>query len=79
MIISMTEQDHAAENAVAERLNGILKQEFLFGIISINHEELVKIVKESVEIYNEERLHLSINYQIPGEVYAKKTVNYSRT
>lgn len=67
--ISMTEENHVYENAVAERVNGILKTEFSLGerIISFNIAKL--LVAEAIKIYNEERLHTSLNYQTPAERY----------
>lgn len=68
--ISMTEENHVYENAVAERLNGILKTEFSLGekLKSFNIAKL--LVEEAIRIYNEERLHTSLNYQTPEERYA---------
>jgi transposase InsO family protein len=63
--ISMTEENHVYENALAERVNGILKQEFMLGETFKNYETVFKIVKESIKIYNEERPHMSLNYRTP--------------
>lgn len=68
--ISMTEEDHVYENAVAERVNGILKTEFLLGEKLQSFEIAKELVAESIKIYNEERLHLSLNYQTPAYRYA---------
>ncbi len=64
--ISMTEENHVYENAKAERVNGILKSEFLFGERLPSFEVAKNLVKDSIQIYNEERLHLSLNYQTPA-------------
>jgi len=53
------------QNALAERMNGILKQEFLIEKCRC-FAELKKMVKESIEIYNEPRPHLSLNYLTPN-------------
>lgn len=68
--ISMTEVDHAAENALAERVNGILKSEFMLGDKLQSFEVAKELVKDSIKIYNEERLHMSIDYQTPAMRYA---------
>lgn len=68
--ISMTEENHVYENAVAERVNGILKEEYLFGSKYLSFEETKILVDESIKIYNQERLHLSLNYKTPAEVHA---------
>jgi transposase InsO family protein len=70
MRISMTEQNHVYENALAERVNGILKEEFLLGETLQNYEVAQKMVKQAVHIYNYERPHLSINYQKPAQRHA---------
>lgn len=71
--ISMTEENHVYENAMAERVNGILKQEFLLGVKLPSHYMAKRMVKEAVQIYNEERLHMSIGYVTP----AQKHLNFN--
>jgi len=68
--ISMTEEDHVYENALAERVNGILKQEFRLWRKFSSVEDARRAVKEAVEIYNEERLHMSLGYCTPEEVFS---------
>jgi putative transposase len=68
--ISMTEQNHVYENAVAERVNGILKTEFLLGERLQQFEQAERLAAQSIKTYNEERLHLSLNYQTPAQCYA---------
>ncbi|WP_199451071.1 integrase core domain-containing protein, partial [Vibrio harveyi] len=58
------------QNALAERVNGILKQEFLLHR-SRNIEELKQLVKQSVSIYNNMRPHLSLGMKTPNEVHEK--------
>lgn len=67
--ISMTEQCHVYENAVAERVNGILKNEFFLGekLQSLAHAKA--LTAQSVAIYNQQRLHTSIGYKTPQEQY----------
>ena len=68
--ISMTELNHAAENALAERVNGILKTEFMLGDKLQSFEIAKELVKETIKIYNEQRLHMSLDYQTPAMRYA---------
>jgi transposase InsO family protein len=67
--ISMTERQHCAENAMAERVNGILKHEFglknRFRTIAAARQAL----HQSVWIYNNLRPHLSLNYAKPAQVH----------
>lgn len=66
---SMTEEDHVYENAVAERVNGILKDEFLLGERLVSYVIAKKMVKEVIKVYNNKRLHMSLGYQTPSEVF----------
>ncbi len=67
--ISMTEENHCYENSVAERVNGILKDEFLLNLKFIEFESAKKSVQQSIEIYNSERPHFSLNYNTPDTIY----------
>lgn len=67
---SMTEGYDCYQNALAERVNGILKQEFLLYRCS-TFEELKVLIRESVEAYNVFRPHLSLNMKTPQEVHNK--------
>jgi putative transposase len=66
---SMTEENHVYENAFAERVNGILKTEFLLGQRLKLFEHAERLAAQSIKTYNEERLHLSLNYQTPAKWY----------
>jgi transposase InsO family protein len=68
--ISMTEELHVYENAKAERVNGILKSEFLLGECLASIDLAEKMVKEAIQIYNNERLHLSLDYQTPARIHS---------
>ena len=67
--ISMTEENHVFENAIAERVNGILKTEFLLGEKLQSFQHAYNLTKEAIKVYNEERLHSSLNYQTPAARY----------
>ena len=68
--ISMTEKDHVYENATAERVNGILKTEFMLGELLKSKMIAKKMVHQAIRIYNKERLHMSLCYQTPDQVHA---------
>ena len=69
ILISMTEENHCYENAIAERVNGILKDEFFLNETLPSLKVAKELVRESVHTYNYDRRHLSLDYQIPAEVY----------
>jgi transposase InsO family protein len=75
--ISMTEQSDPYENALAERMNRTIKEEFLFIEKFTGNQQLAKTVEESVKIYNTERPHLSCGMLNPAEVH-EKIINPSR-
>lgn len=68
MFPSMTDGYDCYQNALAERVNGILKHEFLFPICNC-FEELQTLVRESIKIYNTERPHLSLGMKTPENVH----------
>ncbi|MGY8776098.1 MAG: integrase core domain-containing protein, partial [Spongiibacter sp.] len=72
---SMTDGYDCYQNALAERINGILKQEFLVSRCR-SFEELKRVIAESVEIYNTLRPHLSLGLKTPEEVH-KKAASYT--
>ncbi|HIH0210033.1 TPA: integrase core domain-containing protein, partial [Staphylococcus aureus] len=65
---SMTDGYDCYQNAMAERINGILKTEFLLHRPK-DLADAVKMVDESVQIYNRERPHLSLKYKTPDAVH----------
>jgi len=70
-MISMTQSGDPLENAIAERVNGILKTE----LISSSYEDIDKAavsIARAVIIYNFKRRHSSLNYQIPNDVHQQK-------
>ena len=71
---SMTEQYDPYQNAVAERVNGILKQEFLDGI-TIRDIELMKLfIKDAINIYNHKRPHLSNHMLTPKMMHKQNSI-----
>jgi transposase InsO family protein len=71
---SMTNNGDPYENAVAERVNGILKQEFIIDTYHADLPIMRKIVKEAVDIYNDQRPHYS-NYMLtPKEMHNQNEI-----
>jgi putative transposase len=67
--ISMTENGDPRENAIAERINGILKEEYLHHGQLHNLEQVKERLMEAVELYNNDRPHLSIGLLTPNSVH----------
>ncbi|WP_242132617.1 IS3 family transposase [Aestuariivivens marinum] len=67
--ISMTEENHCYENAMAERVNGILKDEFYLDQTFDSAAHAKRATKNAINLYNEVRLHLSLNFKTPNMVY----------
>ena len=70
MIISMTEENHCYENAMAERVNGILKDEFFLDEEMPDLRTAKRAVKQAIETYNTKRPHWSLGLQIPFEIHS---------
>lgn len=68
VLCSMTDGYDCYQNALAERVNGILKMEFLLHRPA-NIEQARRMVRQSVQIYNRERPHLSLQLKTPDEVH----------
>jgi putative transposase len=69
--ISMTENGDPLENAVAERMNGILKEEYLNHYTLENRNQAAKQLDHAVKLYNEHRPHFSISLLTPDMVHSK--------
>ena len=65
----MTEDNHCAENALAERVNGILKQEYALNDEFKSIEHAHEAMNESIYLYNNRRLHSSLEFRTPSEVH----------
>lgn len=71
---SMTNNGDPYENAVAERVNGILKQEFMIDTYYADINIMRKIVKEAIEVYNNQRPHYS-NYMLtPSQMHNQSDI-----
>ena len=67
--ISMTQDGDLIDNAIAERLNGILKTEWLYDDHFIGFDDAYRRVAEVINLYNNKRPHLSLNYKTPAEAH----------
>jgi putative transposase len=67
--MSMTEKNHSAENAMAERVNGILKQEFHLDQEFNNNKEAGQTTIQSINIYNQRRPHDSLGLATPNQIH----------
>lgn len=77
--ISMTENGDPYENALAERLNGILKEEYLYDY-SVSTLSQAKITLDFVvDLYNQERPHMSCNLQTPEQVHTLYRIEEKRS
>ncbi len=67
--ISMTQENHCYENALAERVNGILKDEFYLDQTFTSVDHAKRATKNAIKLYNNKRLHLSLDYKTPNYVH----------
>jgi putative transposase len=78
IIISMTENGDPLENAIAERINGIMKQEYLEHHMVSTKEEVMGLLINSVRSYNNLRPHMSCN-MLPPEFVHQNNLEVERT
>ena len=74
IMCSMTQNSDPYENAVAERVNGILKQEFMIDKYEQSTEVMKTIVKEAIEIYNNDRPHFSNYLHTPNQMHQQNKI-----
>jgi putative transposase len=74
IIISMTESGDPYENAIAERVNGILKDEFGLSEQLNNISEAMLQTTQSISIYNNIRPHLSCHMLTPVQMHGQKQI-----
>ena len=67
---SMTDADHCAQNALAERMNGILKSEFYLDLRFLHFVDAERAVAQAVRLYNEVRPHTSLYMATPRQFHA---------
>jgi putative transposase len=83
--ISMTENGDPYENALAERMNGILKSEFNLYNTQMGFEQTKNLISKTINTYNKLRPHASCDYMTPEEAHLhsgemkKRWKNYNRS
>jgi putative transposase len=75
--ISMTQSGNPRDNAIAERVNGILKQELLKEVYP-NVKQAQQDVILAIDIYNKVRLHSSVDMMTPEKAHAKTGAIHNR-
>jgi transposase InsO family protein len=76
--ISMTENGDPLENAIAERINGILKEEYLEHHQINTLEDAKKQLKQTINLYNNERPHMSLSNHTPNKIHTQQKINHQR-
>jgi putative transposase len=71
--LSMTENGDPYENALAERMNRTIKEEFGMDRKLKSRHQVKQLVAESILLYNQKRPHLALKMKTPEEVYQKKS------
>ena len=71
---SMTESYDPYANAIAERVNGILKQEFLLEDYLVNLDTMKLVVQDAVRIYNTKRPHWSCLMKTPEQMHHQRKI-----
>lgn len=72
MQISMTEHSDPYENALAERMNRTIKEEFGLGELIKSKQHAKKLISEAVDLYNCKRPHLSLKMNTPENIHKQK-------
>lgn len=70
LTMSMTETDHSAENALAERVNGILKQEYYLDSEFADGREARQATHRAIGLYNTRRPHSALEYATPEQKHS---------
>jgi putative transposase len=71
MLSSMTDENHCYQNAVAERVNGILKDEYFLDSVFPDYSSMQRAVRQAIFVYNNIRLHRSLGLNTPDSVYKR--------
>ena len=69
IIISMTENGDPLENAIAERINGIIKGEYLENYEVDTLKVAKQLLERVVEVYNDQRPHMSLGNLTPNQIH----------
>jgi len=74
ILCSMTEKYDPYSNAVAERVNGIIKNEYNLETYRVNINVMKELVTETIQIYNSERPHYSSHLLTPNQMHQQQTI-----
>lgn len=72
ILLSMTENSDPYENALAERMNRTIKEEFGMDKTLKNKETVKQLIEESIFLYNNKRPHLALQMKTPEQVHQTK-------
>ena len=72
--ISITQSGSPYENALAERINGTIKNEFYPKRVYQNHKEAQKAIGKIIRTYNERRPHASVDYLTPAQAHKREGI-----
>lgn len=70
--ISMTQNGDPYENALAERMNRTLKDEFGLGSILRSRQQAYVLAEEAIHLYNSRRPHFSLHLKTPDSIHSQK-------
>jgi len=70
--ISMTQSGSPYDNALAERVNGTIKNDFSPKTVYRTHQEAKKAISRIIEVYNQKRPHASVDYLTPEEAHLQQ-------
>jgi putative transposase len=74
VLVSMTQDGSPYDNAIAERINGILKEEYGLDETLEDITQAKRQVRQAVESYNRERPHLSNHYLTPDQMHRQSSI-----
>lgn len=70
--VSMSAKGNPYQNAIAERVNGILKQEFELSQVFVGYTDAKSAVEHAITLYNDVRRHASCDYLTPSEAHQRQ-------
>lgn len=76
IILSNTQNSDPYENAVAERINRTLKYEYGLKETLPDLKTAQKMTEQAVHLYNNHRMHFSLDFQTPANIHIKQNVKY---
>jgi len=69
--MSMTERNHCYENACAERVNGIPKQQYGLRMTLKDIRQARMAVDDAIRLYTTDRPHMNLDYRVPADVHGE--------